>query len=217
MSLTFKQTQHKKTWQDLLVEESERSLRQRKGMRDWTFRRMYLSVFTLVSAGFVLYCSLFYVGAFFDMGKIVGISQSFRAEKAQQNVKSMAHVRPRTILSPIIDNFAVHRIYMRKGQSIFATYSLPSNVELSLTIKQCASKPVTEVFSCKVLGVRTSKVQHRSSGFVEFTVSEPGFYYFEDEVVRLPDTSLKAYYDYRIVWRRGGKQAQKLRPLAELR
>jgi len=217
MSLTFKQAQHNKSWQDLLVEESEYSLKQRKGLRDWTFRRMYLSVFTLVSAGFVLYCSLFYVGAFIDMGKIVGFSQSARVQKTQQNITSMTDVKPRTIFSPIIESFSINRIYMRKGQTILATYSLPSNVRLSLSVKQCDSKPILEVFSCNLLGEQNTEITNRSNGSVEFVVSEPGFYYFEADVVRLPDTSLKAYHDYRIVWQRGGKQAQKLRPLTELR
>ena len=217
MSLTFKQARHIKSWQDLMIEESENSLRKRKGIRDWTFRRMYLSVFMLIGAGFMLYCSLFYIGAFIDIGEIVGVSQSSRAQKAQQNVTSMANAKPRTILSPIIDGFSINRIYMRKGQSILATYSLPSNVTLSLSIKQCDAKPILEVFSCTVLGEQTAKVSNRSNGFVEFIVSEPGFYYFEDAVIRLPDTSLKAFYDYRIVWIRGSKQAQKLRPLKNLR
>jgi len=217
MSLAFKQTQHRKSWQDLLVEESESSLRQRRGVRVWTFRRMYLSVFMLVGAGFVLYCSLFYVGAFIDLGKIVGVSQSARAQKTQQNMSSMTNAKPRTILSPIVDGFSINRIYMRKGQSILATYSLPSGTILSLSIKQCNSKPVIEVFTCEVLGAQNAEIRNRSNGFIEFIVSEPGFYYFDDKVIKLPNTELKANYDYHIIWQRGGKQAPELRPLASLR
>lgn len=213
MSLTFKQTKHNKTWQDLLVEESERSLKRRKAVREWTFRRMYLSVFILVAAGFVLYCSLFYIGAFVDIGKTVGISQSLRAQKAQQNVTNMARANPRTVFSPIFDGFSLNRIYMRRGQSILATYSLPSDVKLSLTIKQCKSQPILEVFTCTVLGEQSVEIGDRLNGFIEFIVSEPGFYYFEDKVIKSPNTNFKADYDYRIIWQRGGKQAQKLRPL----
>lgn len=126
MALTIKQTRKDKTWTSILMEESEKSLKRRK------FRRMYTSVFVLVSAGFVLYCSLFYVGAFFDAGKIVGMSQSVRAEKAQNNVRNMQRVKKRTLFSPVIESFSINRIYMRKGQSILATYSLPINTRLSL-------------------------------------------------------------------------------------
>ena len=213
MALAFKQTNHNKTWQDLLVEESEISLKRRKAVREWTFRRMYLSVFILVTAGFVLYCSLFYIGAFVDIGKIVGVSQSVRAQKAQQNVANMERAKTRTIFSPILDGFSLNRIYMRRGQSILATYSLPSNARLSLTIKQCKSQPILEVFTCTVLGEQSAEISNRLNGFIEFVVSEPGFYYFEDKVVKSSATNLKANYDYRIIWQRGGKQAQKLRPL----
>ena len=217
MALTIKQTRKDKTWTSILLEESENSLKRRKAQRELTFRRMYTSVFVLVSAGFVLYCSLFYVGAFVDAGKIVGVSQSVRAEKAQHNVRNMLRTKKRTLFSPVIEAFSVNRIYMRRGQTILATYSLPRNTKLSLKIKQCASQPVFEVFNCKALGEQGTVIRHRSTGFIEFTVSEPGFYYFEDEVIKLPTTELKAYLDYRIVWQRGGKQARVARPLPQLR
>lgn len=199
------------------MEESENSLKRRKAQRDMTFRRMYSSVFVLVSAGFVLYCSLFYVGAFVDAGKVIGVSQSVRAEKAQNNVRNMPRVKKRTLFSPIIEAFSTNRVYLRKGQTILATYSLPSNTKLSLKITQCASQPILEVFNCKALGEQGTVIRHRSTGFIEFTVSEPGFYYFEDEVIKLPKKELKAYLDYRIVWQRGGKQASKTRSLPQLR
>ncbi len=217
MALTIKQTKKDRTWTAILLEESESSLRHRNARRGNTFRRMYSSVLVLVSAGFVVYCSLFYVGAFFDAGKVVGISQSLLAEKAQNNVRNMPRVKKRTLFSPIIEGFSTNRIYLRKGQTILATYSLPRRSKLTLTIKQCKSLPVLEVFKCEVLGEQGKVIRNRSTGFVEFTVSEPGFYYFDDEVIKLPKTELKANFDYRIVWQRGGKQARVTRELPRLR
>ncbi len=204
MSLTFKQAKNSNTWQDFIAEESESSLRRRRGIRKSTFRRMYLSVFILVTAGFTLYCSLFYVGAFIDMGKIVGFSQSNRVHHAQQNIKPIDDLKPRTALSPIIEAFMINRIYMRKGQSIIATYSLPTNAELFLSVRQCKSQPLLEIFNCRVLGAQNAVINNRSKGFKEFIVSEPGFYYFEEKVVKLPNKNLKAFLDYRIIWYRGG-------------
>lgn len=217
MSLAVRQTKKDKTWTAILIEESENSLQRRKAKREQTFRRMYSGVFVLVSAGFVLYCSLFYVGAFFDAGKIIGISQSVRAEKAQKNVRNMPRVKKRTLFSPVIEAFSMNRVYMRKGQTILATYSLPRNSKLSLKIKQCKSMPIVEVFKCEPLGEQGTVIRNRATGFIEFTVSEPGFYYFEDEVIKLPKTELKAFFDYRIVWQRGGKKARKSNPLPQLR
>ncbi len=217
MALTIKQTKKDRTWTSILLEESENSLKRRKARRAHTFRRMYSSVFVLASAGFVLYCSLFYVGAFVDAGKIVGVSQSARAEQAQKNVRNMPRTQKRTLFSPIMEGFSTNRIYLRKGQTILATYSLPRNAELSLKIKQCASQPILEVFQCKALGQQGTVIRNRSTGFIEFTVSEPGFYYFEDKVIKLPDTELKANYDYRIIWQRGGKKARVARKLPQFR
>ncbi len=217
MALQVRQVKKDKTWTALLIEESESSLKRRKASRERTFRRMYSSVFVLVTAGFVLYCSLFYVGAFVDVGEVVGISQSVRAEKAQKNITEMQRTKKRTLFSPIIENFSTNRIYMRKGQSILATYSLPNRTKLSLNVIQCKSQPILEVFKCEPLGQRKTVIRNRTTGFIEFTVTEPGFYYFEDEVIKTPNTELTAYVDYRIVWQRGSRQAAQANPLLQLR
>lgn len=217
MALQVRQKKKDKTWTALLLEESESSLKRREASRERTFRRMYSSIFVLVSAGFVAYCSLFYIGAFLDVGDVVGVSQSARADKAQKNVTEMPRTKNRTLFSPIIENFYTNRIYMRKGQSILATYSLPNQTKLSLKIKQCKSMPILEVFKCKSLGEQKKVIRNKTTGYIEFTVSEPGFYYFDNEVIKTPNKKLTAYVDYRIVWQRGSRQALKPRPLAQLR
>ncbi|MBL4854816.1 MAG: hypothetical protein JKY25_11340 [Robiginitomaculum sp.] len=205
MLLNFSNKSRERSWTAILLEESENSLHRRKTKRKRTFRRMYLSVFVTLGAFFATYCSLFYIGAFLDVGKIVGISQSVRADNAQRNVRSMVQAKERTIFSPFLEALSTNRIYMRKGQTIQATYSLPSRSKLTLKIKQCKSKPILEIFNCEILGEQSIDINKRTTGFIEFTVSESGFYYFEDQVIKLPDTSLKAFFDYRIVWQRGGK------------
>ncbi len=217
MLLKFSKKSRERSWTEILVEESENSLRHRNAKRKRTFRRMYFSVFVSFAAIFALYCSLFYVGAFLDVGKIVGISQSDRAETTQKNVKSMARAKPRTIFSPLLDALSTNRIYMRRGQTIQATYSLPKNAKLVLKIKQCKSQPVFEIFKCDAIGQQTIEIKNRMTGFINFTVSESGFYYFSDQVTKPPNTDLKAFHDYRIVWQRGGKQLQTVRTLSNLR
>ncbi|PHS40260.1 MAG: hypothetical protein COA91_04610 [Robiginitomaculum sp.] len=217
MLLRFSKKNRERSWTQILIEESENSLLHRKAKRKHTFRRMYLSVFVAFTASFALYSSLFYVGAFLDVGKIVGISQSVRAENTQKNVKSMTRAKPRTILSPFLDALSTNRIYMRQGQTIQATYSLPKNSKLVLNIKQCKSKPVFEIFECNAVGQQTIEIKKRTTGSINFTVSESGFYYFNDQVTRPPSTGLKAFHDYRIVWQRGGKKAPIVRSLSSLR
>ncbi len=217
MLLNFSKKSRERSWTEILLEESENSLLHRKAKRKRTFRRMYLTVFVVFSASFVLYCSLFYVGAFLDVGKIVGISQSVRADNTQKNVRNIVLSKQRTLFSPFLEALSTNRIYMREGQTIQATYSLPNQSKLTLKIKQCKSKPILEIFDCEILGEQGIDVDKRTTGFIEFTVSESGFYYFEDQVIRPPSTGLKPFRDYRIVWQRGGKRAQIVRPLNNLR
>jgi len=203
MAFNVQQSSRTKSWTDLLVEESEHSLHVRKAKRKLTFRRMYHTVFVLFAASLLIYCSLFYITAFFDMGKVVGVSQLSRAETAQKNITSMETTKRRTLFSPFVDVFSTNRIYLRRGQSILGTYSLPHGTDMTMKIKQCKSMPVIEVFRCRFVDQQTTVVRNKTTGFIKFTVSEPGFYYFDAEVIKRPSTLLKQNKDYRVVWQRG--------------
>ncbi|PHR91003.1 MAG: hypothetical protein COA69_13175 [Robiginitomaculum sp.] len=202
MGLEIKQKSRSQSWQKLLVEESDYRLRIRGVKRERTFRRMYLTVFVSVPAFFLLYCSLFYIGAFIDPGKVVGVSHSQRAETTKQTVSTRPASKPRTLLSPLSDAFALNRIYLRQGQSIQLSYALPKGTQLHAKIKQCKSFPVLEVLKCKFIGEQEKRIRNGNTGILQFTVSEPGFYYFEDEVIALPNTKLKLHHDYSLVWQR---------------
>ena len=202
-SFKVRTSENNKSWTQILVEESDYSLRQRNARRDYSFRRWYSSVIILFSALFLVYCSLFYVGAFIDVGNIVGISQSQRAEDAKKNASSLPTTLPDTPYNKIKEKFAVNRIYLRANQSILATYSLPAGTELQLKIQQCESLPVIEVFQCRFVGQQATKVRNKTAGFVKFTVTQPGFYYFEDLVIKTPNTELKPSQDYQVIWLRG--------------
>lgn len=204
MSLGFKQSAKNRTWTQIMVEESEISLRARKTSRNLTFRRMYLSVFVSFGAAFLVYCSLFYVGAFVDVGKVIGVSQSDRALKVKMSVTDIQLPARRVpVISPLQDAFSVNRVYLRKGQAIQATYTMPPGTKLTLKIKQCEQLPVVEVFKCRFAGVKELHIDGNSAGSKTFRVNQPGFYYFDDQVVRLPGTELKANHDYKVIWLRG--------------
>jgi hypothetical protein len=202
MAFGVKQTSEYRSWTQILVEESEYSLVMRHAKRQRTFRRMYMTVFTLFLASFVFYCSLFYVGAYVDVGKIVGISYSDRAAMAQKRSASLKPISKRTFLSPFFDQFAMNRVYMRSGQSILATYALPDKSEATLFIRQCKGLPIIEIFGCQFTGEQTTLIQDRQNGFIRFTVSEEGFYYFDARAVKVPKSLLKQHVDYKVIWRR---------------
>ena len=203
MSFKVQQKQLSRSWTDILLEESEYSLRRREAKRERTFRRMYMSVFTLFGAAFLIYCSLFYMGAFVDMGKVVGYSHVERVEKAENLLKTTKLSDKRSLLSVLAQKFDQNRVYLRKGQTIISTYSLPRGTVMTLKVKQCRSMPVVEIFRCQFKGEQKVTVRNRTSGTLKFSVSEPGFYYFETEVVKLPAKSLKNWQDYRVMWLRG--------------
>jgi len=175
MSLGIQQSGQNKTWTSLLLEESEFSLKARKKSREHTFRRMYMSVFVLFGAAFLIICSLFYIGAFIDVGKVVGVSQADRVERSKIEMKAGGNSGPLATLSNL---FKMDRVYMRAGQTIVATYDIPQGAEMTLVIKQCKNRPIVEVFDCKLIGEQTKKVSSKNKGFFRFAVANPGFYHF---------------------------------------
>ena len=203
MAFNVTQKKQNRSWTDLLVEKSEAAYQAVGERRQRTFRRMYMSVFVLFSASFLIYCSLFYIGAFYDMRSVIGSNQSARAVQAQKDVSQLKPETRRTLFSPFFDAFTLNRVYLRRNQSILATYSLPENVNMTLTIKQCKQMPVVEIFSCKFIGEQETHIRGKEQGFLKFTVSEPGFYYFKAEAVQLPRTELKLHHDFKVVWQRG--------------
>lgn len=203
MSFNVQQKRMNRSWTDILLEESDYSLRKRKAKRERTFRRMYMSVFILFGAAFMVYCSLFYMGAFMDVGKVVGLSHVKRAENAEHMLKSTQIGENKSLFAALMGKFNQNRVYMRKGQKIISTYSLPRGTVMTLKVKQCKSMPIVEIFSCKFKGEQKITLRNKTSGTLKFNIQEPGFYYFDTEVVQLPATPLKNWRDYRVMWVRG--------------
>jgi len=204
MAFNVEQKQRNRSWTDLLVEKSDLAYQQEGLRRKRTFRRMYMTVFVLSGAAFLIYCSMFYIGAFYDVRSLVlGTSQAERTASAQQNIETLKPETQRTLMSPFVDAFALNRVYLRKNQKIIATYSLPDDVRLVLEVKQCKQMPVVEVFSCKFIGQQQAVIRNNDQGHKTFTVSEPGFYYFKAEAVKAPNQELKLNHNYKVIWRRG--------------
>jgi len=203
MSFGIEQAPKNKSWTKLLLEESEFSLRTKQMKRERTFRRMYMTVFVLFGSTFLVICSLFYVGAFFDVGKIVGVSQADRAERAKAQVSVSPNQKDRGFFAPLTDLMNVNRVYMRSGQTILATYSVPKGSEMTLIIHQCKSKPVLEVFDCELVGEQKKLIRNKTKGFIRFTVGNPGFYHFGEKVKIRGKDELKANAEYRVIWQRG--------------
>ncbi len=209
MAFNVKQKNKNRSWTEILIEESDYSLRQRGAKRPTTFRRMYFSVLILLTGVFCLYTSLFYASAFYDIGQTVGLSQVTRAQQVRNTILKTPPKGKRTVLSPFFDIFTLNRIYMRKGQTIQASYSVPAGTRLTLKIKLCKSWPVLEVYKCSFVSEQKKIVRNRRAGTITFRVSEPGFYYFAAEGIQYPKKDMKLYRDFQVIWRRGGSSHKK--------
>lgn len=199
MSFGIQQRGADKSWTSLLLEESEFSLKAKKMKRGHTFRRMYMTVFVLFGAIFLVICSIFYVGAFVDVGKVVGVSYADRAVRTKVDVASNSGGP----LASIKDLFNIDRVYMRAGQSIVATYEIPRGAQLNLVISQCKNRPIIEVFDCQLIGEQTKRIGNTNKGFYRFAVAKPGFYHFGQSVKTRNGTELEADSEFKIVWQRG--------------
>lgn len=202
MNFKLTQTNHSKSWSRLAINESQFSESELNEVRQRRFKRLCISVFVWVSAIFLLYCSLFYVGAYVDAGKVVGLSQAKRIAKVKNKIMQGQDLQQRHLLSPIADAFSMNKVYLREGQIIQATYSVPSGTKIHLKVKQCKSQPILEIFKCKFIGEQEKLIQKGSAGIVTFIISESGFYYFDDKATQLSGTDLKPNYDYKVIWQR---------------
>lgn len=203
MSFDIQQSRQNKTWTKLLLEESEFSLKAKKQTREHTFRRMYMTVFVLFGAAFLVISSMFYVGAFIDVGKVVGVSYDDRVERSKIEIASGNSSKTTSPIQALKDLFNVNRVYMRAGQTIVATYDIPQGSEMTLVIKQCKNRPVIEVFDCKLIGEQTKRITSDNKGFFRFAVANPGFYHFGQSVKKRGGQEIESGSGYRIVWQRG--------------
>ena len=208
MGLTFKQTDKLRSRADVILDAPENRNKKRKIMRARAFSNILSNIFIWSGLAFVVYCTSLYIGAFIDVREVAGSSQLVRIQKVKATVDQMPRIKQRTLISPIIERLASDRIYMRRGQSILATYSLPEKSKLNLTIKQCKTAPVLEIFWCQGVSNQNKIINNKTTGFVEFTAARPGFYHFNSYVVKTPNTVLNANFDYRVVWQRGGKRVR---------
>lgn len=149
------------------------------------------AIFWLGLGGFLVYSSLFYIGAFVDVGKIVGVSsKTMDLDDGRQGI--------RKITAPVTEMSKYKKIYMRENQAIGIEYSVPEGSTIKLHVLQCKNRPVIEVFDCAPIGQRTVDIENKTNGSSTIFVSEPGFYYFADEVTVPQGKKAK----YEIVWRR---------------
>ncbi len=148
-----------------------------------TKRRSFVGLITLMIGLGLSYSSLPYIGAFVNVGKIVGVSEIDR--------------KITTVSAQATQNHRQYKkVYMRAGQSLVADYTIPKQGALELHIMRCANRPVLEVFKCTPIAEQTVAITQTGAGMRQFTVPVAGFYYFGDNYAE----NSKSETPYELIW-----------------
>ncbi len=131
-----------------------------------------------------IYCSLFYLPAFYDYRKAFGISSA----------TPQINVTERNMLSPYMDLLKQNKTFLRSGQAMEASYKIESSARGKLLFFKCQSPLVIEVFKCDPVIVKEFPL-NKSSGKFAIQVNQNDFYGF---TLALNDSEAK----YAVAWRR---------------
>lgn len=131
-----------------------------------------------------IYCSFFYLPAFYDYRKAFGISST---------VPEISN-KERSLFSPYVDLLLQNKTFLLSGQAMEASYKLDSRDAGTLLFYKCQSPVIVEVFKCDPIIVQEFPLR-KADGKYAIQVNQNGFYGFE---LALNDHSL----DYAVAWRR---------------
>lgn len=146
--------------------------------------RLVSTALTWTFAIAAIYCSLFYVPAFYDFKTGFGLSS-----KAPQ-VQSV----DRKFYSPAIDLLKQKQGFVMSGQAIEAHYKIDGNVSGNLSVYACLSPVIIEIFKCDPVIIKEIPLK-KSSGKVSVRVNQNDFYGY---MITLKDETA----DYHLAWRR---------------
>lgn len=153
---------------------------QRRSMSNWRLLGTAASWLLGIAA---IYCSMFYVPAFYDFKRALGISSSAPQIQTERN-----------FLSPYVDLLSQNRSFMMSGQTMEAAYKIDGGSQGKLIFYKCQTPVIIEVFSCNPVTVQEVSLTD-SEGRKAIRVNQNGFYGFQ---LALNDTESK----YAVSWRR---------------
>ncbi len=163
--------------------------------RSMSNRRLIGSGLSIFAGLFFAYTAMFYVPAFFNFQKTLGISsQDIKIGGLGSTEESSNPLKAYT------DIFKLRRGYFRSGQVIQVGYEISPGTKLSLEIKKCNSAPILEIIHCDSFQTQTIDVSEPLRGAQSFRVSEPGFYYYSEQITDTAGQSTSK--PFVVVWRR---------------
>ncbi|PHR55553.1 MAG: hypothetical protein COA43_15305 [Robiginitomaculum sp.] len=195
MSIVAQNTARTDSWSNLQLDEDEVRERERKKIK-----LTNILFWPVIIA--CIYVSTFYIGAFFDAGKMIGVGYADRADRSKNRIAQAEITHKHSIIPPLAHVFTPTKMFFKAGQTIQLNYALPDETSIVARIKQCDSVPLFEVFKCKFVNIKEQRASNAGRGTLTFTVESNGFYYFEHEVSLLSGTVLEHYYEYQASWQR---------------
>lgn len=147
---------------------------------------MKLTVFLMT-----LYALFQYVPAFINFKKF--ITQTSAHSGAQSIVENR---KKWGIAAPLRKYVKMNKAYLRAGQFLHVQYVLPERAEAILTIKQCKSAPLIEVFHCDVMAAEKITISNETVGTRRFAFEKSAMYLLQSDVLVDTDES------FEIKWKR---------------
>ena len=163
--------------------------------RSMSNSRLVGSILSVFIGICVIYASIFYAPAFFNISQILGFSTENAKLPAIDSEKDGT-----SGLSAYANIFKIRRGFIRRGQALKVDYSLSPGTTMTVEIRRCNAPVFVEVVYCNHTEGQKIKMDNIGPGAKSMIMRNPGFYYF-DEVVTNHDGS-PTTKPYRVVWSR---------------
>lgn len=145
--------------------------------------RLISTALTWTLALAAIYCSLFYVPAFYDFKTGFGLSSKPNIEQSQ-----------RKFYSPAIDLLKQNQGFVMSGQAMEAHYKIDGKVNGKLLVYACQSPVVLEIFHCDPVIVKEVPIKKAKGKYV-VRINQNGFYGY---TIKLDNKDA----DFNLAWRR---------------
>lgn len=156
-------------------------------------RRFLGSILSLFSGLAIVYASIFYVPAYYNVGEALGLS-------TEEGKLPAIETENRHALSTYTDMFQLRRGYIRQGEGFEIKYVLTPGTKMVLNIQRCSAPIVIEAFYCMNTQGREIVIENKIRGTKVLRMAESGFYYFDESVTSLDGSPTTK--PFTVIWKR---------------
>ncbi len=161
----------------------------------------FVAIFFLSALALILlfYHCMLYLGAYIDVKNLLNVPEN----QATASPHSLPKNKNTLGLSEM-DYFSFNKGYMREGQALELTYTIPQNTRLVLSIKRCKSPVIIEMFMCQGGQTYSQIISDRTHGLRSLHINTSDFYTFDTQLQTMDGQPL--VLDYTAYWNRDYRQ-----------